>query len=161
MINSWSVQTAPLERAQRSAALVGCVADNSTKDLIKCLKQKPVNQLIESTSISSLGNSTVATFGPTIEVATAGAFLDDDPYKLLSAGKINDVPWINSYCTADGSVSGKSKYMRILLVCNIHTVCPNISVPNTYWHFNGFAVNILLLLRMQALSPHKQNNPFL
>lgn len=107
MFNPFALNKAPLEAARKLAASVDCVDDNSTRNLVQCLKQVPVEQLIINTNILfALGILPLAPFGPVIESRTEGAFVPDHPYKLLAAGEINDVPWINSYTTEDGTVPG-------------------------------------------------------
>lgn len=110
MLNPFSLNKAPLKNTRKLAASVGCVDDNSTKNLVKCLKQRPARQLIEVSQSPSILFVPFASFGPVVESRREGAFVPDHPYKLLANGKINDVPWINSHTTEDGTIPGLCKY---------------------------------------------------
>ncbi|KRT86636.1 hydrolase, partial [Oryctes borbonicus] len=105
-INPWALQEASLDKAKRLAALMGCPTTNS-KEIIKCLKLRNGNQIAEVvTTFLVYDGFPFSPFGPVVEVEHEGAFLTEHPYKLLTEGKIADLPWITSVTEREGIYPG-------------------------------------------------------
>ncbi|KAF2904191.1 hypothetical protein ILUMI_01983 [Ignelater luminosus] len=98
----WAIHKAPLKEAKRLAASLNC-DDSSTRELIKCLKEKPARQIIQNSHFSPvIDGFPIAPFSPVVEKESASAFLIDDPYKLLKSGNVTDVPWLSGATTEEG-----------------------------------------------------------
>ncbi|KAF2904195.1 hypothetical protein ILUMI_01987 [Ignelater luminosus] len=98
----WAIHKTPLKEAKRLGASLGCDT-SSTRELIKCLKQKPTIEIIKNAIYSPIINSfPITPFSPVVEKESPGAFITDDPYKLLRSGNITDVPWLSGATTEEG-----------------------------------------------------------
>lgn len=114
-LNVWALQDAPLEKAKRLAASVGCLNDSSSEFIVACLKEKPAQQIVQKNYIfNAIKGFPFAPFGPIVEKKVYNAFLPNDPQELLLSGQINDVPWINLYTAQEAAitVAGKSTIMK-------------------------------------------------
>ncbi|KAF2904193.1 hypothetical protein ILUMI_01985 [Ignelater luminosus] len=100
----WAIHKAPLKEAKRLGASLDC-DNSSTRELIKCLKQKPAAKIIENSYYApNIGRFPLAPFSPVVEKESPGAFITDDPYKLLRSGNITDVPWLSGATTEEGTL---------------------------------------------------------
>nr|WBY51148.1 carboxylesterase [Holotrichia parallela] len=98
----WVLQEEPLLKARMLGAQVGC-AQQETKELVNCLKQRSTYQLVESVKILRpwLFNP-FSPFGVVVEKGGDNRFLEEHPYLLLKNGKFYDVPWIISSTAEEG-----------------------------------------------------------
>lgn len=98
----WALTEKPLEKAKKLASFSNCTQETSAQ-MIKCLREKPVNEMILSLQKLMVFINVVpfTPFGPVIEKGK-NAFLPDHPYKLLLDGKINDYPWVTSNTKDEG-----------------------------------------------------------
>ncbi|KAF2904192.1 hypothetical protein ILUMI_01984 [Ignelater luminosus] len=98
----WAIHKAPLKEAKRLAASLGCHT-SSTKELVKCLKQKPAKEIIKHAYYSpNIDKFPLAPFSPVVEKKDPRAFISNDPYKLLKSGNITDVPWLSGATSEEG-----------------------------------------------------------
>ncbi|KAF2904196.1 hypothetical protein ILUMI_01988 [Ignelater luminosus] len=98
----WAIHKAPLKEAKRLGASLHC-DNSSTRELVKCLKLKPVKQIIKNAIYSPIINGfPISPFSPVVEKESPSAFILDDPYKLLKSGNITDVPWLSGATTEEG-----------------------------------------------------------
>ncbi|KAI7815087.1 carboxylesterase [Rhyzopertha dominica] len=99
----WAYQRVPLEKFRRLATSLDCYKTNGPlKPVVDCLKKRSARDIVQSQAqFVFAGIIPLAPFGPVAEKISKGAFLSDLPYQLLKKGKINKVPWINSYTEND------------------------------------------------------------
>ncbi|KAF2900142.1 hypothetical protein ILUMI_06060 [Ignelater luminosus] len=98
----WTFQERPLEKTKLLAAAVGC-NQQSTKDLIDCLRNRPARQIVENVRLFRpwLFNP-FSPFGLVVEKGGKNPFLPDYPYALLQRGEVQDLPWITSVTSHEG-----------------------------------------------------------
>ncbi|KAF2886488.1 hypothetical protein ILUMI_19685, partial [Ignelater luminosus] len=98
----WTLQERPLEKARQLGAAVGC-NQQSTKDLIDCLRNRPARLIVESMRMFRpwLFNP-VSPFALVVEKNGNNSFLPDHPYALLSRGEVQDLPWVTSITSDEG-----------------------------------------------------------
>jgi carboxylesterase type B len=101
-LNSFSLQEASLQKAQRLAEAVGCPS-TPTRALVDCLKQRHYKQILEQLPLF-FGHLFLpfAPFAPVVEKGSK-PFLSEHPYSLLTKGQINDVPWLCSNTPNEGT----------------------------------------------------------
>ncbi|CAH1379665.1 unnamed protein product [Tenebrio molitor] len=101
-LNSFSLQEASLQKAQRLAEAVGCPS-TPTRALVDCLKQRHYKQILEQLPLF-FGHLFLpfAPFAPVVEKGSK-PFLSEHPYSLLAKGQINDVPWLCSNTPNEGT----------------------------------------------------------
>lgn len=107
-----SFQDAPLEKAKKLAASVGCLNDSatSTEYIVSCLRERQAQQIVQNNDIfKGIKIFPFAPFGPVVEKRVYNAFLPYDPREMLLSGQINDVPLINSFTAQEAAlmVAGK------------------------------------------------------
>jgi len=106
-LSPWAWDRTPWESAQRYAAFLDCPTDTST-NLVACLRTKDFKELAQAsftkliTDLSNL-NLVFEASSPTIEPNLPGAFIAEDPLKLLQEGDIPDVPIIMGTVQHEGS----------------------------------------------------------
>lgn len=112
----WTFQEQPLEKTRQLAAAVGC-NQQSTKDLVDCLQNRPARQIVESVRMFRpwLFNP-FSPFGLVVEKSGKNPFLPDFPYALLERGEVQDLPWITSVTAHEGlyPAAGKIFCRKIL-----------------------------------------------
>lgn len=74
------------------------------------MKIRPAYQIIQQVKML-FGDHSLA-FGPVVEPKSEEAFVDENPWDLLRSGRINDVPWINSYTKNEIIFLLSGKYER-------------------------------------------------
>lgn len=106
-VEAWAQDRNPLKSAHRIATAVGCPID-STEAIVNCLRDDTTweditfrffEQLVEDLSnnkIQLLGTS------PVVEPDLPGAFITEDPYKIMTSGYIPDVPVIMGATAEEG-----------------------------------------------------------
>lgn len=112
-----ALQGAPLEKTKKLAASIGCLNDSSTEFIIACLKERPAQQIVQSSNLFfGIKSFPFAPFGPVVEKKVYDAFLPLDPYEMLLSGQINDVPLINSFTAQEAAMiaAGKLKFKGYL-----------------------------------------------
>ncbi|XP_023311608.1 venom carboxylesterase-6-like [Anoplophora glabripennis] len=98
----WTITKNPLENAKKLAVLVGC-PDGPSKDLKKCLKQRPAQSLVKQMHhFFGYRTMPISPFAPVVEKGSKEPFLDKEPFWLLQQGKVLDVPWVTSHTADDG-----------------------------------------------------------
>ncbi|XP_065224299.1 venom carboxylesterase-6-like [Planococcus citri] len=102
----WSLPTYTVENSEKVASAFNCSYENVER-MMACLRNKPANELIEEGSPFKNGVYRGALFfGPVIEPKHRGAFLTENPYRLLKDGKVKQVPFLTSLVETEGSVVG-------------------------------------------------------
>ncbi|GJQ88161.1 hypothetical protein Trydic_g13162 [Trypoxylus dichotomus] len=102
-LDYWSIRKSPLKRAENLGKKLGCPIEIS-KDLRDCLRTRSAKEIVNSQQKFLSGNEREGPlFGPVIEKEYDGAFLIEEPYKLLEDGNVADVPWIVSTNEGEGS----------------------------------------------------------
>ncbi|KAB0793257.1 hypothetical protein PPYR_12877 [Photinus pyralis] len=98
----WVMQENPLRRARETGAAVGC-NQKSTVELIKCMEQRSVAQLVETSRIHRAWlYNPFTTFGLVVEKFGNNPFLPEHPYALLRRNAIQDLPWLTSTVSHEG-----------------------------------------------------------
>lgn len=98
----WIWQKEALRKAKVLGESLGCPV-GTTKDLIKCLKEKPLGQILNKVGdFYEYRFLPSTTFGPVVEKTGNGLFLTGFPEDLLKEGKVLDVPWIVSNTKHEG-----------------------------------------------------------
>ncbi|KAF2904197.1 hypothetical protein ILUMI_01989 [Ignelater luminosus] len=100
-LTPWAIHKAPLEKAKRLAASIGCIT-STTKELVKCLKERSARQVIQYSHDSPIKGFPLTPFSPVVEKPSSGAFITDYPYNLLKSGDIADLPWMTGSTTEEG-----------------------------------------------------------
>ncbi|KAK9883517.1 hypothetical protein WA026_001693 [Henosepilachna vigintioctopunctata] len=97
----YTVERNQLDLAKRQAKAVGCPDDTSV-NIVKCLRGKPANELAKSVNkLFEFGSDPILLWKPVIEdVGGQERFLTDHPVKLVLQGKFQEVP-ILSGITSD------------------------------------------------------------
>lgn len=92
-----------VEIAKKTASLVGC-PEEPCSAMKECLKTKSPDMLVLN-YLNFFGYSILpmSPYAPVIETAKDG-FLREHPYLILKEKKVNDVPWICSSTTNEGSI---------------------------------------------------------
>ncbi|KAB0795801.1 hypothetical protein PPYR_09862 [Photinus pyralis] len=102
----WAIQVGALKKAQKLAGLLNCKNSN-TRDMVYCLKQIPVHELISK--LSHFYHSTMyplAPFAPVVEVESDSSFITKHPYQQLLNGDVYDVPWLTWRAADEGIFLG-------------------------------------------------------
>ncbi|XP_062541217.1 venom carboxylesterase-6-like [Armigeres subalbatus] len=108
-LNPWVLAENSAEKAKQIAATVSCPTESS-KDMLKCLRQKPARDIVRA--LSPLFNFLYNPFSPlgvVIEKQSKNnprPFLADHPYKLMRTGKFYHVPLLLSVNEAEGLYPG-------------------------------------------------------
>ncbi|KAF5283606.1 hypothetical protein FQR65_LT13812 [Abscondita terminalis] len=92
----WSFQEGALEKTRQVGGAVGCF-QNSTAELIECLRQRPAEQIVNSVRMFRpwLYNP-FSPFGVVKETEGLKPFLNEHPYEILLNGKGHDMlPWLD------------------------------------------------------------------
>lgn len=104
-LQSWALADKPLQTTKTIAKQLNCERA-STKELIDCLKGLKDKKLVNAVErLFVFANSMpFAPFAPVVEKKQSEtAFLVENPYKLLSDGRLaNDVPWVASNTADEG-----------------------------------------------------------
>ncbi|XP_023311607.1 venom carboxylesterase-6-like [Anoplophora glabripennis] len=101
-LGPWAIRRNPLQAAKKLAVLVGC-PDSPSEELKKCLKQRPVQDVLNQLQyFYGYDSMPFSPFAPVVEKGSTNAFLDAEPYQLLKEGKVHDVPWITSFTADEG-----------------------------------------------------------
>nr|XP_023018088.1 venom carboxylesterase-6-like [Leptinotarsa decemlineata] len=91
----WPIPRHQLDLAKKQAQLVGC-PDDTSENIVKCLKTVPAEQLGESLSgFTEFGWDPILRWSPVIEGDFGQTrFLTDDPAILIKQGKLQKVPFM-------------------------------------------------------------------
>ncbi|KAF5307041.1 hypothetical protein FQR65_LT18484 [Abscondita terminalis] len=98
----WSFQEGALEKTRQVGGAVGCF-QNSTAELIECLRQRPAEQIVNSVRMFRpwLYNP-FSPFGVVKETEGSKPFLNEHPYEILLNGKATNLPWLVSVTSEEG-----------------------------------------------------------
>lgn len=113
-LQSWGLAENPLTTAKTLAKELNCDRASS-KDMVDCLKQLKDKKLVNAVAKLFIFASTMpfAPFAPVVEKQSEGAFLTENPYKLLKEGRlVNDVPWVASNTADEGLFAVACKYRK-------------------------------------------------
>ncbi|XP_018328850.1 venom carboxylesterase-6-like [Agrilus planipennis] len=101
VFNMWALVKNPAKNFKTLGNLLKC--PEGTREIVNCLKKLPVNEILtaEKKLFKVLETFPPTLFGPVVEKGE-NSFLPDHPYKLLAAGQMEHVPWINSYVKDEG-----------------------------------------------------------
>lgn len=85
------------------AALLGCPVYTS-REIVDCLRHRPARKIVElvKTYFMTWHYNPYTPFGPTVELAGAAPFLDQDPQEALELGNFKDLPWLASVTSEEG-----------------------------------------------------------
>nr|XP_023020747.1 esterase FE4-like [Leptinotarsa decemlineata] len=94
-VGIWPIRTNLLEQAKKQARLVGC-PDDTSENIVNCLKRVPAEQLAESLfGFQEFGSDPILVWGPVIEGNFGQQrFLTDHPIRLIMNGQFQKVPFI-------------------------------------------------------------------
>nr|XP_023020744.1 esterase FE4-like [Leptinotarsa decemlineata] len=94
-VGIFPIQNNQLELAKKQARLVGC-PDDTSENIVNCLKRVPAEQLAESLfGFQEFGSDPVVIWGPVIEGKFGQQqFLPDHPIRLIMKGQFQKVPYI-------------------------------------------------------------------
>ncbi|KAM7359456.1 uncharacterized protein ACRADG_012798 [Cochliomyia hominivorax] len=96
-LGQFKYTTHQLDLAEKQARLLGC-PEKPIKDMIKCLKTKPVMEFVKSApAMFEIGMNPVLNWRPVIEsdcVKDNERYLTEDPYTSITKGHIHKVPLI-------------------------------------------------------------------
>jgi carboxylesterase type B len=128
-LNPWAIRGNVAAQAKRYAKSLNCPTED-LKDLVKCLKKKPVKELLEAHRESSDHlRDPITIFGPTIEVPSKSAFMTEHPRELISKGKASRVPFMTGINSHEGLLSSpvviRSEEMLKKFDTNFNKVMPN------------------------------------
>lgn len=102
-LDPWVLMENAREKTYKVADLVGCPT-GSSEEVLKCLKSKPARHIVQS--VREFQPWLYNPFSPFGAVAdgqwSKNPVLPDHPYNLLKQGKVQDLPWIISYTSAEG-----------------------------------------------------------
>ncbi|CAG7838019.1 unnamed protein product [Allacma fusca] len=106
-ISIWARHRNPLQAAQQFGTVVNCTSRNSA-ELVSCLREKPAEEISIAVFNNLVGvlsrmEMELPSSTPVIEPNLPGAFITEDPYKLLTQGDLPDVPVILGGCLNEGS----------------------------------------------------------
>jgi carboxylesterase type B len=106
-LSPWAMDKTPWESAKRYAAMLDCPTDTST-NLVACLRSKNSTQLARASFEKLVGdlaslNLVFEATAPVIEPDLPGAFLTEDPLKILEEGDIPNIPIMLGTCQHEGS----------------------------------------------------------
>ncbi|KAK4880938.1 hypothetical protein RN001_004257 [Aquatica leii] len=98
----WVMQENALEKTREVASAVGCT-QKTNRQLIDCLKSRPIKQIVDSMRIHRawLFNP-FSTFGLVVEKHGKQRFMPEHPLELLKKGKIQNLPWLTSTVKHEG-----------------------------------------------------------
>ncbi|XP_058800335.1 venom carboxylesterase-6-like isoform X3 [Phymastichus coffea] len=101
-LQCWAQTEKPLEKAMKLGILMGCPTE-STKEMIKCLRQRPAKAIVEAVKdfMPWLYNP-FTPFGPVVEKAGDKPFINRSPIDILKTGDVADKPWITSVVSEEG-----------------------------------------------------------
>lgn len=99
----WVLTENASQRAKQLASSVGCKTKDSRK-MIKCLKQRPGRKILSQikTLFWPFLTNPIAPFAVVVENSGDTSFLNEHPYKLVSEGKVSDLPWLTSATVDEG-----------------------------------------------------------
>ncbi|EFN66412.1 Esterase FE4 [Camponotus floridanus] len=123
----WAQTENSLEKTKKLSALMGC-STNSSRDMIDCLRYRPVRDIVQATSeFMTFYFNPFTPFGPVIEkVNNDTAFIDRTPVEIVNNGDVQDIPWITSVTSEEGL------YPVADLIAN-----ENLKQLNDNWDFLG------------------------
>ncbi|KAG8239169.1 hypothetical protein J437_LFUL018574 [Ladona fulva] len=101
----WALVEKPKEKALKLAAIVGCPTNINSYELLKCLRHRPAADLVSAMSHFQIWlYNPFSPFGPVVEPKNVKdkAFLPDDPFILLSNGKVQNLPWMTGVTSHEG-----------------------------------------------------------
>ncbi|XP_054276330.1 venom carboxylesterase-6-like [Macrosteles quadrilineatus] len=102
-LNPWVLAEKSAEKAKQLALSVGCPIDTS-KQMINCLKRRPGRKILAQ--LKSLfwpwGTLPFSPFGVVVETSGKNPYLSEHPLKLISEGKVADLPWLTSITKDEG-----------------------------------------------------------
>ncbi|KAB0800463.1 hypothetical protein PPYR_06203 [Photinus pyralis] len=100
----WAIQEGALKEAKKLAALLNC-EDANIRNMIYCLKQVPVEELVLKTrDIYRFNIYPLSPFAPVVEVDTDTSFMTKHPYQQLLSGEVNNVPWLTWITSEEGII---------------------------------------------------------
>uniref|UniRef100_A0A0C9QW23 ESTF_1 protein n=2 Tax=Fopius arisanus TaxID=64838 RepID=A0A0C9QW23_9HYME len=111
-INQWPYHTAKSarENAHRLARELNCSTDTS-QDLLQCLRTKDAGDVMMQPSDWPIFNGGPdLPFRAVIEFSNPGAFLTDEPGKLMERGEFADVAWLNGVNANEGALAAGALY---------------------------------------------------
>lgn len=118
--------------------------------MVACLKQLKDKKLVTAVSKLFLFASTMpfAPFAPVVEKQSEGAFLTENPYKLLKEGRlVNDVPWVASNTADEGLFAVACKFLDLPKKRRlVPSFCIRNEMFNTKFPIGKFTYKILINL---------------
>ncbi|XP_063991353.1 uncharacterized protein LOC135169897 [Diachasmimorpha longicaudata] len=111
-INQWPYHTAKSarENARRLARELNCPTDTSEK-LLQCLRTKDAGDVMMQPADWPIFNGGPdLPFRAVIESPNPGAFLTDEPGKLMERGQFADVAWLNGVNAQEGALAAGALY---------------------------------------------------
>jgi len=88
-------------KATKLAQELGCNIQTS-REMVDCLRHRPAKLIIQKV-VQEWENMPFSPFGATVEMAGAAPFLDRQPIDILLEGNVQDLPWITTVTTAEGT----------------------------------------------------------
>jgi len=111
-LNPWVFMEKAREKSHKVAEYMNCPHDDHTK-MLKCLKQKPVEELVMSLkNFQPFLYNPFSPLGLVVEPAHESAFISKHPRSLLENGKFSHRPWLFTQVKDEGLYPGAEFYSK-------------------------------------------------
>jgi len=105
----WASLKRPMERAQKLAKLVDC---NDKEELVKCLREKPMDKLMNNHpnfydwKHLDMNQEPLTSWSPRVDVESPVPFMPQEPIDLMTSGNFQHIPFITGLTDDEGALRG-------------------------------------------------------